>query len=83
MKQKIHQIKIIFTYIIEDKEKIIDSASTSDMASENSSRNSFYCATVPSNIDDNNIKYFTSIENKVFLSWNPPSDDGGLLFKNI
>ena len=76
-----------FTYIIEDEEKIIDSAqnivdidcekgkqisiyyiySTSNMASENSPKNSFYCATIPSNIGDNSIKYFPSTENKVFL----------------
>jgi len=76
--------------IIESSQNIVDidcekgkkisiyySYSTSNMASENSSKNSFYCATVPSNIGDNNIKYFTSTENKVFLSWNPPPDDGG------
>ena len=76
--------------IIETDQNIIDidcekgkqiliyySYSTSNMASENSPKNSFYCATIPSIIDDNTINYFTSTENKVFLSWSPPSDDGG------
>ena len=68
-----------------DKGKLIVvyySYSTNNMSSENSPKNSIYCATIPSSMNQITINYFTSTDNKVFLSWNPPADDGGTPIQN-